>query len=130
MYWNNTKQRRPAAKKPRRRNRGVEQQNRKIREVRALLRSGAQTISEILRNGATDEGGPMDSPGASSDDASALINDTAYVIQRLTVQATVLRAEFIGLDYDFKQCGHAFVELLEVVADRLDALVTPARYRR
>ncbi len=62
--------------------------------------------------------------------AGARTTDPADLIQRFSGHTAELRAEFAELDSGLKQCGQAFVELLEVIEDRLDALVTPARYRR
>ena len=126
MNWNNTKQSRPPAKPRRTRNRRVEHLNREIRELRGFLLTAAPRISEILMRGAREEE-PMESPGASSANSGAKITDLAH---RLTVQTTELRLEVAALDSGFKRCGQAYVELLEEVADRLDTLVTPARYRR
>jgi hypothetical protein len=129
MNWNNTKQSRPPAKPRRTRNRRVEHLNREIRELRGFLLTAAPRISEILMSGAREEE-PMESPGASSANSGAKITDLADLAHRLTVQTTELRLEVAALDSGFKHCGQAFVELLDEVADRLDTLVTPARYRR
>lgn len=128
MNWN-TKPKRALAQPRRGRNRKVERLSREIRELCSSLRTGAQTISEIVERQASDEA-PMTSPAPGVEERTTPTGDPGSSIQLLTAQTELLRAGFTNLRYSSTQLGQAYAELLETVADRLDALVTPARYRR
>lgn len=129
MNWNNITSRRSQAKPRRPRNRGVERLNREIREVRSFLRTGTQTISELLSQDVSAEP-PMESARAAPPSAGDGMTDLANALRRLSIQGAELRGEFVELDYSLKRYGQAYVELLEEAASRLDSLVMPARYRR
>jgi hypothetical protein len=128
MNWN-TKPRHAPATPRRARNPRVERLSRQIRDLCGFLRTGAQTISEIVERQVSDEA-PITTPAPDIEAKAASTGDPAATIQLLIAQTELSRAGFTNLRYSGTQLGQAYAELLEAVAERLEALVTPARYRR